>query len=143
MLLRSALTSCAAGSCGPNQRSLGFIVPGAHKKLACFASTIDVNIRIHWLQRVHPFSMDGLGPKYFTAEFPSVFGYCFWINLAPPLLAPFCFHHVSTLGRFFPVLGLAGGSERNPAMIHERVSAGSMTSSISNKVAVLSALPRS
>ncbi len=52
-------------------------------------------------------------------------------------------HHVSTKGRFFPVRGLVDGSERNPAMTHERVSAGSMTSSISNKVAVLSALPRS
>jgi len=52
-------------------------------------------------------------------------------------------YQVSTKGRFFSVRGLGAGSERNPVMTQERVSAGSMTSSISNNVAVLSALPRS
>jgi hypothetical protein len=52
-------------------------------------------------------------------------------------------YQVSTKGRFFSVRGLGAGSERNPVMTHERVSDGSMTSSISNSVAVLSALPRS
>ena len=52
-------------------------------------------------------------------------------------------YHVSTKGRFLSDRGLAGGSERNPAITQERVCAGSMTSSISNSVAVLSALPRS
>jgi hypothetical protein len=58
----------------------------------------------------------------------------------PAACAP---HQVSTHGRFLPVRALVGGNERKPAMTQERVSAGSMTSSISNKVAALSALPRS
>jgi hypothetical protein len=46
-------------------------------------------------------------------------------------------------GRFFPVRGGTGGADRNPAMIRARVSAGSITSSISNAIAMLSAFPRS
>ena len=50
-------------------------------------------------------------------------------------------HQVSTQGRFLPVRGGGGGQARRPSTIQRRVSAGSMTSSISNRDAVLIALP--
>src|SRR6266702_1183295 len=52
-----------------------------------------------------------------------------------------CPHHVSMQGRFFPALAAGFGTERRPAMIHRRVSAGSMTLSISNTDAIETALP--
>ena len=50
-------------------------------------------------------------------------------------------HHVSMHGRFFPFLDSGFGTERSPAMIQRRVSAGSMTLSISNTEAMETALP--
>ncbi len=50
-------------------------------------------------------------------------------------------HQVSMHGRFLAVRGSGGGHARSPSTIQRRVSAGSMTSSISNTVAVLSAFP--
>jgi hypothetical protein len=44
-------------------------------------------------------------------------------------------------GRFFPVRAGGFGTERRPAMIHRRVSEGSMTLSISNTEAIETALP--
>ena len=52
-----------------------------------------------------------------------------------------CAHHVSMQGRFFFVLAGGLGTERTPAMIQRRVSAGSMTLSISNTEAIETALP--
>ena len=52
-------------------------------------------------------------------------------------------YQVSMQGRFLPARGGTGGAERRPAMIRARVSAGSITSSISKCIAMLSALPRS
>lgn len=50
-------------------------------------------------------------------------------------------HHVSMHGRFLPLRGGGGGQARSPSTIQRRVSAGSITSSISNSEAVLIALP--
>src|SRR4051794_18441759 len=50
-------------------------------------------------------------------------------------------HHVSIQGRFFPVRAGGFGTERRPAKIQRRVSAGSMTLSISNTEAIETALP--
>jgi predicted transcriptional regulator len=50
-------------------------------------------------------------------------------------------HHVSTHGRFLCVRRGGGGTAFSKLRIHRRDSAGSMTSSISKCVAVLSALP--
>ena len=44
-------------------------------------------------------------------------------------------------GRFLPVRGGGGGTEPRAVVIQRRESAGSITSSISKYVAVLSALP--
>ena len=52
-----------------------------------------------------------------------------------------CAHHVSMHGRFFSVRKGGFGTERSPAMIQRRVSAGSMTLSISNTEAIETALP--
>ena len=52
-------------------------------------------------------------------------------------------HHPSTHGRRLPSRTGCGGSERRPATIQRRVSAGSITSSTSNRLPALSALPRS
>lgn len=52
-----------------------------------------------------------------------------------------CGHHVSMQGRFLPVRGGGGGQALSPSTIQRRVSAGSITSSISNSEAVLIALP--
>ncbi len=45
------------------------------------------------------------------------------------------------MGRFLPLRGAGFGALRSPMRIHFRESAGSMTSSISKKVAVLTAFP--
>jgi hypothetical protein len=58
-----------------------------------------------------------------------------------PPQAPEGTHHVSTQGRFFSVLTGLGGIAIKPPMIQRLVSAGSITSSISNSDAVLTALP--
>src|SRR5262249_41053066 len=50
-------------------------------------------------------------------------------------------HHVSTHGRFFFPLRTGGGNARRALAIRARVSAGSITSSISNTEATLSAFP--
>ncbi len=50
-------------------------------------------------------------------------------------------HHVSMQGRFLPLRGGGGGQALSPSTIQRRVSAGSITSSISNREAVLIALP--
>src|SRR5437762_1804074 len=50
-------------------------------------------------------------------------------------------HHPSTHGRRLPSRGGDGGTERKPATIQRRVSAGSITSSTPNRLPVLSALP--
>ena len=52
-------------------------------------------------------------------------------------------YHPSTQGRRLPSRTGFGGSERRPATIQRRVSAGSITSSTSNRLPALSALPRS
>jgi Helix-turn-helix domain len=52
-----------------------------------------------------------------------------------------CPHHASMQGLFFSVLAGGFGAERRPAMIHRRVSAGSMTLSISKTEAIETALP--
>jgi len=44
-------------------------------------------------------------------------------------------------GRFFSVLAGGFGTDRSPAMIQRRVSAGSMTLSISNTDAIETAFP--
>jgi hypothetical protein len=50
-------------------------------------------------------------------------------------------HHVSTQGRLRAVRGGGFGTERSPATIQRRVSAGSITSSISNTDAIEIAFP--
>lgn len=50
-------------------------------------------------------------------------------------------YQVSIIGRFFPSRGFGFGAEVRAIMIHSRLVAGSMTSSISKNVAVLTALP--
>src|SRR5438093_794620 len=50
-------------------------------------------------------------------------------------------YHASMHGRFLVVRASGFGTERSPAMIHCRVSAGSITSSISSTEAIETALP--
>src|SRR5262249_33339559 len=50
-------------------------------------------------------------------------------------------HHASIHECFLPVRATLGGADRSPAMIRRRVSAGSITSSISKSAAAFSALP--
>ena len=52
-------------------------------------------------------------------------------------------YQVSTNGRFLPVRAGGGGALRSPCRSRPRVSAGSITSSISKYVATFTALPRS
>ncbi len=51
------------------------------------------------------------------------------------------FHHVSIKGRFLPARFAAFGVDARPRSSQRRVSAGSMTSSISRKLAMFSPLP--
>ena len=50
-------------------------------------------------------------------------------------------HHASMHGRFFVARASGFGTERKPDMIQCRVSAGSITSSISSTEAIETALP--
>ena len=50
-------------------------------------------------------------------------------------------HHASMHGRLRPLRGSGFGTDRSPAMIQCRVSAGSITSSISSTEAIEAALP--
>ena len=67
-----------------------------------------------------------------------------WARFALPTLRPLATafrYHASMHGRFFVVRASGFGTDRKPAMIHCRVSAGSITSSISSTEAIETALP--